>query len=65
MAVAEAEKPADSPKLASVDLKLKVSGKASKRLLETVCRKTEEKCPVLSIFKDSIPLKTELEASTK
>jgi len=65
VAVAEAEKPADSPKLASVDLKLKVSGKASKRLLETVWRKTEEKCPVLSIFKDSIPLKTELEASAE
>lgn len=65
VAVAEAEKTADSPKLAGVDLKLKVSGKASKRLLETVWRKTEEKCPVVSIFKDSIPLKAELEASAE
>ena len=65
VAVAEAEKPVDSPKLASVDLKLKVSGKASKRLLETLWRKTEEKCPVISIFKDSIHLKAKLEANAE
>lgn len=65
VAVAEAEKPADSPKLKGVDLKIKVSGKASKRLLETMWRKTEEKCPVVAIFKESIPLKAELEASAE
>jgi len=65
VAVAEAEKTVDSPKLARVDLKLKVSGKASKRLLETLWRKTEEKCPVISIFKDSIPVKSKLEASAE
>ncbi len=64
VAVAEAEKPAGSAKLTGVDLKVKVSGKASKRVLETMWRKTEEKCPVLSIFKDPVPLKAELEVSS-
>ncbi len=62
-AVAEAEKPADSPKLTGVNLKLNVSGKARKKLLEALLRRTEANCPVLYIFKESIPIKTELEVS--
>jgi len=65
VAVVEAEKPKGSPKLTSANLKLKVSGKAREQLLEIMWRKAEEKCPVMSIFKDSIPVKTELEASAE
>jgi len=65
VAVVEGEKPKGSPKLTSVDLKLKVSGKARKQLLETMWRKTEVGCPVMSIFKGSIPVKTELETSAE
>ena len=63
--VAEAEKPADSPKLSGVSIKTTVSAKASKALLEAAWRRTEANCPVLSIFKDPIPLKVELEIISK
>ena len=63
--VAEAEKPADSPKLSGVCIKTTVSAKASKALLEAAWRRTEANCPVLSIFKDPIPLKVELEIISK
>jgi len=64
-AVAEAEKPADSPKLAGVTIKVNVSAKARKELLEAAWRRTESNCPVLSIFKEPIPLKVELETATE
>ena len=62
-AVAEAEKPADSPILSGVTIKIKVSAKARKELLEGAWRRTEANCPVLSIFKEPIPLKVEFEAT--
>lgn len=60
-AVAEAEKPPDSPRLTGVNMKVTVSAKARKKLLEAAWRRTEAICPVLSIFQDPIPLKIELE----
>jgi uncharacterized OsmC-like protein len=59
--VAEAEKPADSPKLIGATVKTRVSAKARKELLEAAWRRTEANCPVLSIFKEPIPLKIEFE----
>jgi uncharacterized OsmC-like protein len=64
-AVAEAEKPADSSKLNGVNIKVRVSADARKQLLEAAWRRTEAKCPVVSIFKDPIPLKVELETTTE
>jgi uncharacterized OsmC-like protein len=64
-AVAEAEKPADSPKLTGVTIKTKVYATARKELLESAWRRTEANCPVLSIFKDPIPLKVEFEVVSK
>jgi uncharacterized OsmC-like protein len=58
---AEAEKPPDSPKLKGVDIKVKVSAKAREQLLAGAWRRTEANCPVLSIFKDPIPLKVTFE----
>jgi uncharacterized OsmC-like protein len=60
-AVAEAEKPPDSPILSGVTIKTTVSAKARKELLEASWRRTEANCPVLSIFKEPIPLKVEFE----
>jgi uncharacterized OsmC-like protein len=60
-AVAEAEKPADSPVLVGVTIKTKVYATARKELLESAWRRTEANCPVLSIFKEPIPLKVEFE----
>lgn len=58
--VAEAEKPPDSPKLSEVSIEVKVSADARKEIIEAAWRKTETNCPVLFIFKEPIPLKTEL-----
>jgi uncharacterized OsmC-like protein len=59
--VAEAEKPPDSPILTGVTVKTKVCAAARKELLEAAWRRTEANCPVLSIFKEPIPLKVEFE----
>ena len=54
--VAEAEKPADSPRLTSVNLKVTVASKARKQKLDAVWRRIEANCPVVSIFQDNIPI---------
>jgi len=59
--VAEADKPADSPKLTGVNLKVTVASKARKQKLDAVWRRTEANCPVVSIFKDNIPINIEFE----
>ena len=59
--VAEADKPADSPRLTSVYLKITVASKARKQKLDAVWRRTEANCPVVSIFQDNIPIKIEFE----
>jgi uncharacterized OsmC-like protein len=59
--VAEAEKPADSPKLSEATIKVKVSANAGKELVEAAWKRTEASSPVMSIFKEPIPLKVELE----
>ena len=58
------EKPPDSPKLSSVKLKVNVSAKARKQLIEAIWRRTEANCPVVAIFKEPIPVEVELEATT-
>jgi len=63
-AVAEAEKSPDSPKLTGVKIKVNVSAKAREKLLEAAWRRTEAMCPVVSIFKEPIPLKVELTTTT-
>ncbi len=59
--VAEAEKPADSPKLTGVNLKVTVASKARKQKLDAVWRRTEANCPVLFIFQEKIPVNIEVE----
>jgi len=48
-----------------VKIKVNVSGKARKQLLEAAWRRTEAMCPVLSIFKEPIPLEVELKTTTE
>jgi len=64
-AVAEAEKSPDSLVLTGVTVKTKVCAAARKELLEGAWRRTEANCPVLSIFKEPIPLKVEFEVVPK
>jgi uncharacterized OsmC-like protein len=63
--IVEAEKSPDSPILTGVTVKTKVSANARKELLEGAWRRTEANCPVLSIFKEPIPLKVEFEVVSK
>jgi uncharacterized OsmC-like protein len=63
--VAEADKPADSPKLNGVNLKVKVTSKAREQKLNAVWRRTEANCPVVSIFKDNIPVTVEFETTAE
>lgn len=64
-AVAETEKSPESPKLTSVDMKVHVSGKARKQLLEALWRRTEANCPVLAIFKEPVQLNVELKTTSE
>ena len=59
--VAEADKPADSPKLNGVNIKVTVTSKEREQKLNAVWRRTEANCPVVSIFQDKIPIKIEFE----
>jgi uncharacterized OsmC-like protein len=62
--VAEAEKPADSPTLKGVKLKVNVAARARKQLIEAIWRRTEANCPVVKIFTESIPIEVELSTET-
>ena len=55
----EAEKLPTSPIITGVTMKVNVSAKARKALLEGAWRRTEANCPVVSIFTEPIPVKVE------
>jgi uncharacterized OsmC-like protein len=57
----EAEKSPDSPMITGVSMKVNVSSKARKELVEAAWRRTEANCPVLFIFKEPTPVKVEFE----
>jgi uncharacterized OsmC-like protein len=61
----EAEKSLDSPVVTEVTMKVFVSAKARKELLEATWRRTEANCPVICIFRDPIPVKVEFEAKSE
>jgi hypothetical protein len=50
--IVEAEKSPDSPIITGISMKVNVSSKTRKELLEAAWRRTEANCPVLSIFKE-------------
>lgn len=59
VAEVEAEKSSSLPIV--ISLKMNVQGKASKTMLETMWRKTEVQCPVMTIFTQATPIKVQLE----
>ena len=61
----EAEKSPDSPVIHGVTMKVNVDSAARKELVEAAWRRTEANCPVLFIFKESIPVKVELVVKTE
>ena len=63
--VVEADKSPDSPVISGVTMKVNVSSRARKELLDAAWRRTEANCPVLSIFKEPVPVKVEFEGKTE
>ena len=61
----EADKSPDSPIISGVTMKVNASSTARKELLDAAWRRTEANCPVISIFKDPIPLTVEFEGKTE
>ena len=57
----EAEKTSNSPILSGVAMKVKIASKARKALVEAAWRRTEAGCPVLFVYKESVPVKVEVE----
>jgi uncharacterized OsmC-like protein len=57
----EAEKTPNSPVLSAVTMKVNIASKARKALVEAAWRRTEAGCPVLFVYKESVPVKVEVE----
>ena len=57
----EAEKTASSPVIKNVSMKVNVTSKTRKSLLEAAWRRTEANCPMVFVFRENIPIKVEFE----
>jgi uncharacterized OsmC-like protein len=57
----EAEKSPDSPTLKGVTMKVNIASKARKALVEAAWRRTEAGCPVLFVYKESVPVSVNVE----
>jgi uncharacterized OsmC-like protein len=57
----EAQKSPNSPILQSVTMKVNITSKARKALVEAAWRRTEAGCPVLYVYKEPIPVKVEVD----
>ncbi len=57
----EAEKTGSSPTLTGVTMKVNIDSPARKALVEAAWRRTEANCPVMFVYKESVPVKIELD----
>ncbi len=55
----EAEKSGNSPTLAGVTMKVNIDSPARRGLVEAAWRRTEANCPVMFVYKESVPVKVE------
>jgi putative redox protein len=62
---AEAEKSPNSPTLLGVTMKVNITSKARRALVEAAWRRTEANCPVLYVYKEQIPVKVEVDIKTQ
>ena len=60
----EAEKSPKAPTLTKVIMKVNITSKARKSLVEAAWRRTEANCPVMFVYKESVPVKVEAEIKT-
>ena len=57
----EAEKTGNSPTLKEVTMRVKIDSPARKGLVEAAWRRTEANCPVMFVYKESVPVKVNVE----
>jgi putative redox protein len=57
----EAEESFNSPSFKGVTMKVDIASKARKPLVQAAWRRTEANCPVLFIYKESVPVKVNVE----
>jgi len=55
----EAEKSASSPTLTGLTMKVNIDSPVRKGLVEAAWRRTEANCPVMFVYKESVPVKVE------
>jgi uncharacterized OsmC-like protein len=55
----DAERPPNSNSLSEVTMKVNITSKTRKGLVEAAWRRTEANCPVMYIYTDSVPVKVE------
>jgi uncharacterized OsmC-like protein len=60
----DAQRPPNSNSLSDVTMKVDITSKARKGLVEAAWRRTEANCPVMYIYKDSVPVKVETKITT-
>ncbi len=61
----EAEKTANSPTISGVTMKVNITSKTRKPLVEAAWRRTEAACPVIFIYKESVPVKVETQITSQ
>ncbi len=61
----EAEKTPKTPVICNVTMKVNIKSKARKALVEAAWRRTEAACPVLFVYKESVPVKVETTISAE
>ncbi len=57
----EAEKTGSSPTLTGVTMKVNIDSPARKGLVEAAWSRTEANCPVMFVYKESVPVKVEVD----
>ncbi len=55
----EAEKSGSSPTLSGVTMKVKIDSPARRGLVEAAWRRTEANCPVIFVYKETVPVNVE------
>jgi uncharacterized OsmC-like protein len=60
----EAEKTPGSPTITGVTMKVNIDSTARKGLVEAAWRRTEANCPVLFVYKESLPVKVDVNIKT-
>jgi putative redox protein len=56
----EADKTSNSPVISSVTMKVNIDSPARKGLVEAAWRRTEANCPVVFVYKESVPVKVDV-----